>query len=283
VIVLHSNNILISVIVAVLNGERTLQRCIDSISIQTHPNKELIIIDGGSGDKTVDILSANNDKINYWESKPDRGICHAWNKALNHAKGSWVCFLGADDYFLENNILERMARRLSETPPDIKIVYGRVAYVTEKCEVLQVVGEPWNKIKRLFLQQNVIPHQGIMHHRALFELHGKFDDAFRIAGDYELLLRELKTADALYIDDLILTGMQIGGLSNEMNLKLLALQEMARARIKNKVKVLPFIWAWSYTKAWIRVKLIQFIGEKSISQLTDLYRKLTGRPSYWTK
>lgn len=75
---------LISVIVAVYNGEKTLQHCIDSVSNQAYPHKELIIIDGGSTDGTVDILRADNDKIAYWESEPDKGIYHAWNKALDH-------------------------------------------------------------------------------------------------------------------------------------------------------------------------------------------------------
>ena len=90
---------LISIIVAVYNGEKTLQRCIDSVFSQTYPHKELIIIDGGSTDGTVDILQTNNDKITYWKSEPDNGIYQAWNKALDHAKSDWICFLGSDDYF----------------------------------------------------------------------------------------------------------------------------------------------------------------------------------------
>ncbi len=72
----RENNIqpLISVIVAVYNGAKTLQHCIDSVANQAYPHKELIIMDGGSTDGTVDILEANDDRIGYWESKPDRGI-----------------------------------------------------------------------------------------------------------------------------------------------------------------------------------------------------------------
>ena len=88
-----------SVIVAVYNGAKTLQRCIDSVSNQTYPHKELIIIDGGSADGTVDILRANNDKIAYWKFKPDRGIYHAWNKALEHVQGAWIYFLGSEIIF----------------------------------------------------------------------------------------------------------------------------------------------------------------------------------------
>ena len=69
----------ISVVVAVLNGAETIQRCIDSFAEQTHPNKELIVMDGGSTDGTVEVLRANAGVISYQESGPDRGIAHAWN------------------------------------------------------------------------------------------------------------------------------------------------------------------------------------------------------------
>jgi glycosyltransferase involved in cell wall biosynthesis len=73
---------LITIIVAVLNGRETIRQCIESVNNQTYLYKELIIIDGGSTDGTVEILKDNNDKIAYWESKPDRGIYHAFNKAI---------------------------------------------------------------------------------------------------------------------------------------------------------------------------------------------------------
>lgn len=76
---------LISVIVATFNNEGTLQQCIDSVAGQTYPHKELIVIDGGSSDGTVEPLKANKEKIAYWVSEPDRGIYQAWNKALPKA------------------------------------------------------------------------------------------------------------------------------------------------------------------------------------------------------
>src|SRR5665647_574950 len=99
---------LITIIVAVYNGAKTLQRCVDSVSDQTYLNKELIIIDGGSKDGTIDILMANNDKITYWQSEPDSGIYNAWNKALGHANGDWIYFLGSDDYLWKSNVFEEI-------------------------------------------------------------------------------------------------------------------------------------------------------------------------------
>src|SRR3990172_6849742 len=99
---------LISIIVAVYNGKATLQQCIDSVAQQTYPNKELVIIDGGSNDGTVELLEKNRSKFSYWISEPDRGIYNAWNKGLVQAHGEWVCFLGADDYLWDATVLGRI-------------------------------------------------------------------------------------------------------------------------------------------------------------------------------
>jgi glycosyltransferase involved in cell wall biosynthesis len=273
---------LISVIVAVFNGAQTLQRCIDSVAGQTYPHKELIIMDGGSTDGTVDILRANSDKITYWESEPDRGIYHAWNKALEHAKGDWICFLGADDYFWKPDVLERMRRYLVEaTSAGVRVVYGQVAKVSETGEILLLVGEPWERAQRQFLQQMTVPHPGLMHHHSLFELHGKFDESFRFAGDYELLLRELKTGSAFFIDNLITVGMQRGGMTGVIANSLESFRETTLARRKNRVAKISLRWMRRYVKAAISTLLAQTIGEKNTRYIADFYRSLTGRSSYW--
>lgn len=276
---------LISVIVAVFNGKKTLQRCIDSVAGQTYPHKELIIMDGGSTDGTVDILQANSDKIAHWDSKPDRGIYHAWNKALDHAKGDWVCFLGADDYFWEPDVLEHMRGYLVKAvSAGIRVVYGQVVIVTEQGEVLFIDGRPWKEVYKRFLQEMTLPHQGAMHHKNLFELHGKFDESFQIAGDYEFLLRELKVKKAEFTPNVVVTGMQRGGVSANPANRIQALKEFARARRKNKVRmVFPIQWTWSYVKAVGRVFLTRLVGDKGVGYVADFYRRLTGRPRYWTR
>ena len=77
----------VSIVVAVRNGAATVQRCIDSIASQTFAGREIIVIDGGSTDGTVEVLRLNASRLAYWVSEPDRGIYHAWNKALERASG----------------------------------------------------------------------------------------------------------------------------------------------------------------------------------------------------
>jgi glycosyltransferase involved in cell wall biosynthesis len=87
-----------SVLIAVYNGAATLEKAIASFVEQTYANKELIIIDGGSTDGTQAILEKYSAEIAYWVSEKDRGIYHAWNKAVARATGEWIFFFVCYDY-----------------------------------------------------------------------------------------------------------------------------------------------------------------------------------------
>jgi glycosyltransferase involved in cell wall biosynthesis len=198
---------MISVVVAVFNGAETLQRCIDRVAEQTYPNRELIVMDGGSTDGTVQIIKANSYKIAYWESKPDRGIYHAWNKALDRARGEWICFLGADDYFATADSLSKM---LSRSGPGVDFVFGRAALVDEKDRVLRSYGTMWNWEQMKHYQ--TIAHSGALHRKSLFERYGKFSENYRIVGDYEFFLRVGAATVASYVDEVVVRAGK-GGIS----------------------------------------------------------------------
>ncbi len=273
----------ISVIVAVRNGAETIQRCIDSFSRQTYPRKELVVMDGASTDGTVALLSENTDAIAYWQSEIDRGLYHAWNKALAHAKGEWICFLGADDYFWDENVLERVAERVCEAYPRHRVAYGRIYSVKENGDILETVGVPWEKARKAFCQVMAIPHQGVFHHRTLFEDHGEFDETFQVAGDYDLLLRELKDKDACFLDGLVVAGMQRGGLTGRTEHGLFLLREIERAREKNGISGLKLTWWFHFTRSWSRSALRRLFGKRASDAMADLYRVCVRKPRIWTR
>ncbi|MFA5919746.1 MAG: glycosyltransferase family 2 protein [Methylococcaceae bacterium] len=279
----HETAPLISIIVAVFNGVKTLQQCIDSVAMQTYPNKELIIIDGGSNDGTVDLLKTNQEQIRYWISEPDLGIYNAWNKGLTQAQGEWICFLGADDFFWDLKVLERISTQLGKLPASTHIAYGQIMLISTDGENLYSVGEPWQKIKERFKQVMCINHQGVMHRRGLFEQYGKFDESFHITGDYELLLRELKTSDAFFIPDIINVAMRQGGLSSKPANTLLTMRELRRAQRMHGLPLPGWIWLMAMARVYIRLLLWNLIGEQATRKLIDFGRRMTGRPSYWTK
>lgn len=261
---------LISIIVAVYNGAKTLQQCIDSVAQQSYPNKELIIIDGGSKDGTVDLLEANREHFSYCVSEPDKGIYNAWNKGLMQAKGDWICFLGADDYFWDEQVLERMSESLEKLPPEIRVAYGQVMLVDENKKSLFAIGEPWEKIRNRFMQMMCIPHPGAMHRNSLFKQRGLYDESFRIAADYELLLRELKDNDAYYVPDQIVVAMMQGGISSDPANRLLIMREIRRAQQMHGQRWPGWIWLMATARVYARLLL----GEGLTSKALDLYRRM---------
>lgn len=274
---------LISIIVATFNNEGTVQLCIDSVEQQTYPYKELIIVDGGSKDGTVGVLKDSQQKIAYWVSEPDRGIYHAWNKALPNATGEWICFLGADDYFWDTKVLDRIGEQLRLLQPNIRVVYGQNMLVNNEGDHLYPVGTSWETLRRKFQTSMCLPHPGLMHHRSLFEQYGLFDESFRIAGDYELLLRELTHADALFIPDLIVAGVQQGGISSRPDSALLVLSEARRAQRIHGQRFPSLPWLWGGGKVYLRLLLWWLFGERVTRSALDLGRQMLNQPKHWTK
>lgn len=198
---------MVSIIVATLNSGASLQDCIDSVTSQSHKNRELIVIDGGSTDHTVDILTANNHSIDYWESVPDQGIYDAWNKGLSHASGDWVCFLGSDDVLAQSDTLRHL---LSKVQHDVILVTGKALIKDEEGRPIRDFGSPWDwkKMKR----SQCVTHSGSLIRRSKFARIGQFNTSFRIAGDYEFLLRLGKSTNSQFLDETVVI-MREGGMS----------------------------------------------------------------------
>ena len=97
-------NNLITIITVVKNSEQTIEKCIQSVLNQKYDNIEYIIIDGGSTDKTAEIIKKYQKKINKIIIEPDKGIWDAMNKGLNLATGSIIGFLNADDHYFPNSL-----------------------------------------------------------------------------------------------------------------------------------------------------------------------------------
>lgn len=236
----------ITIILAVYNGVKTLQTCLDSIKGQTYQNRELIVMDGGSTDGTVEVLRRNLDTISYWESSPDRGIYHAWNKALNHVSGDWIYFLGADDNFHDEHVLETFAMKISDLGISPLVAYGKI--VLCKGDKRRLIGKKWEEIRTKIKSGMYIPHQGMFHNKKLFEKCGRFDEEFQIAGDYLLLLKSLKFEEPYFLGNFVVADMYAGGKSSERATRWKVLKEIRMAQ-KNAGLPLTTRWVWEYSKA----------------------------------
>ncbi|WP_242397948.1 glycosyltransferase family 2 protein [Bacteroides xylanisolvens] len=200
---------IISIIIATYNAEKTLKRCLSSIIAQKNDQLELLIIDGGSVDRTMDIVKDASQSIDVIVSEPDKGLYDAWNKALRLATGEWIMFLGADDYLLEGAIDEYWNYLKTHTWEGVDIITAQSQLIDGQGKYLRILGNPYN-IKE-FRRYMKISHGSTLHNRTLFDELGDFNLSFKICADYEFLLR--KNLNAGYIETPTI-AMQIGGMSN---------------------------------------------------------------------
>ena len=99
----------ISVITINYNNFSGLEKTFLSVFSQTKKDFEYIIIDGGSTDGSAAYIENQRGHIDYWVSEPDKGIYYAMNKGIQNAKGEYIYFLGADDVFIDELVLEKVS------------------------------------------------------------------------------------------------------------------------------------------------------------------------------
>jgi glycosyltransferase involved in cell wall biosynthesis len=215
------NQPLVTVVTAVYNGQPHVTQCLESVLRQDYPNIEHIVIDGGSGDGTVEVLRRYEDRLALWKSEPDLGIYDAWNKGLREARGEWICFLGIDDEFLPGAISAYMV--LAATNLQAEYLTSQVK-VVDSSGYQRIMGGPWTW--KQFSRWMCTAHAGSMHRRSLYQRLGTYDTSYRIVADYELLLRARDQLNTAYMP-IITVIMKDGGVSRTR----MALVEQARAKI----------------------------------------------------
>ena len=172
----------ITVIVAAFNAAETIERCFVSVIEQDHPSVELLVVDGASTDGTVEVIERHRDEIAWWVSEPDAGVYDAWNKAVRHAQGDWICFLGSDDELARGDVMRRMAPSLANAEGRFRVVYGSIELADHDGRITGTSGRPWSEAGPRFPLEMSIPHPATFHHRSLFEEHGQFDESYRIGA-----------------------------------------------------------------------------------------------------
>lgn len=207
------NEPLVTVIIAVFNGEKYIADAINSVANQTYTNIELIVIDGGSKDSTIDILRTHAEHIVYWVSEPDSGIYDAWNKGLAVANGEWIAFLGSDDLYYPTAIKDYVEYIALHKSEDLDFVSSRIELVSSDLQPTKVVGERWTW--DIFRKNMSVAHPGALHSRKFFSKYGVFDSRYRMAGDYEVLLRAREGLAAGFLDK-ITVMMRVGGASTDL-------------------------------------------------------------------
>lgn len=210
----RANNLKISVITAVYNCAGTIEDCLVSVKQQTYPAIEHIVIDCCSADSTLEIVNQRTPSAKVL-SEPDSGIYDALNKGVGMATGDVIGFLHADDYYADDNVLARVVEYMSRDNADS--CYSDLLYV-EKARTDRIVrywrSGPYRE--GLFERGWMPPHPTFFVRKKIYEKYGQFNTNFRIAADYELMLRFLvkHKISTTYIPE-VLIKMRTGGASNK--------------------------------------------------------------------
>ena len=181
----------ISIITPTYNSSATIQDTINSVLSQSFLDFEHIIVDGGSKDNTVDIIKESEPLYNgklKWVSEPDKGIYDAMNKGIKMASGDIVGILNSDDFFSSPEVLSK----INENILGLDAIYGDIHYVnpddlSKPVRYYSSAGFNVKKMKMGFMPA----HPSFYCRKEVFDKVGLFDTEFKVAADFEFLLRAL--------------------------------------------------------------------------------------------
>jgi glycosyltransferase len=201
----------ISVVTACFNSEETIARTIQSFLRQSHEEKEMIVVDGLSRDRTLDVVQSFRSAQVRLISEADAGTYDAMNKGLRLYQGEAVGFLNSDDIYHDDQVLSRIAAALQRADA----TYGDVLMVSDHVEKRPIRSWRGGEFRAgNFSWGWMPPHPTFYARRELVEKVGFFRLDYEIAADYDFMLRalELNSAKAEYIPHTLVDFM-VGGTS----------------------------------------------------------------------
>lgn len=245
----------ISVITATFNRVDTIAQALASVHGQTWRQVEHIVIDGASTDGTLQVIEAQRERLAILVSERDGGLYDALNKGFALASGDVVGLMHSDDFYADERVLEWVAQAFAD--PAVDGVYGDLDYVA-KADPTRIIRH-WRSgiYQRSRLAHGWMPpHPTLFLRRSVIEQWGGFDTRFRIAADYDAMLRYLARGKIrlAYIPE-VLVKMRVGGESNRSLARILRKsREDYTALRRNEVGGLGAL-IWKNLS-----KLTQFVG-----------------------
>jgi glycosyltransferase involved in cell wall biosynthesis len=250
------SNPLISVITVSYNSVTTISDTINSVLSQTYPNIEYIVIDGESTDGTIEIVRSYGLKISKFLSEPDRGIYDAINKGIEISTGDIVGIVNSDDVFYDRHVIGKVAESFKGN--DIDAVYGDAIFVSP---------ENTSRIVRYYSSKTFQPgmfrfgfmpaHPSFYIKREFFDKLGYYKTDYKIAADFELLLRFIYVNRIRYkYMEMPFVSMRRGGASNKsLNSNIILNREILKACRENGLKT---GYLFIYLKYFFKV--FEFLG-----------------------
>lgn len=213
----EKEKIKVSIITVCLNSQDTIEETIKSVLEQTYKNIEYIIIDGMSSDATTDIIRKYNEYIYYWVSEKDNGLYDAMNKGIASSTGEIIGIINSDDWY-DKHTVQRAVETFEQY--DAEVVYGDLIQEYEGEVRYRQAYEP---LEQLGFKM-VIPHCTAFVKKKVYKRWGGFDLKYKLAADYELMLRLYRAGVKFQYNQEILAHFRMNGLSDR-NFKECALEQ----------------------------------------------------------
>lgn len=200
-----NENILISIIIPVYNGEKYIADTIKSVIDQTYKNWELIIVDDGSTDNTAKVVEQFSDYRISYIKKNNTGVSDTRNVGANLAKGEILCFLDADDVWLPQNLEKKLSKLTKEQ--DSILVTSPMYLWDERTDYqnCKIIGKPtfdeWKEFREL--RNTSIPSSVLMYKNYFLEA-GMFDTKISTSADFDLVIRLRELGKFTYVNEPLL-------------------------------------------------------------------------------
>lgn len=256
---MYKVSVRISIITATYNSAATISDTLRSVASQDYSEIEHIIVDGGSTDDTLSIVS-QFPHVARVISEKDNGIYDAMNKGLRVCTGEIIGLLNSDDFYVSTTVIRQVVEKLITDQTDS--LYGDLVYVHP--EETRKVKRTWIAGKfhpRKFLYGWMPPHPTFFVRRKIYEVLGEFNTNLKSAADYELMLRFLyKSKISVSYLPHVLVKMRAGGMSNAtLSNRIKANREDREAWRVNHIQ--PYFFT-----TWLKPirKLIQFVRKPKI-------------------
>ena len=232
----------VSIVTATYNSASTLEDTLRSVLCQSYDNYELIIKDGGSRDRTLEIAKGYETKFGgrlKILSSPDKGIYDAMNQGIAAATGDIIGILNSDDMYFDETVLSAIATAFEDNTVDA--VCGDLIFVDSN-DTQSIVrtwkGSPYKSFRKGWHPA----HPTFYAKKELFEEYGAFDTGFDVSADFELMLRfiEKNGARVKYLDKVFVRMRQGGESTGSIKNIISGNKNIIRAFKKNGISVPAF-------------------------------------------
>ena len=247
-------NLKFTVVTVVYNGETVIEKTVQSVLHQEYAPYEYLIFDGASTDRTLEILERYRELfaqkgISFSVvSEKDSGIYNAMNKGVRAAKGDFISFLNAGDWY-ELDALKNVSDFYGEEPFDL--TYGGLHYINPNGTVTNKM----SKLDRFPVSSRHWNHPSMFLRREIYQKYG-FDESFRAYADFDLYLKLRKDGTKIRVIPKVLTNFVADGVSTNTSLKKVLARSKEKFEAYRKEGYSPVYWVEAY--GWEMVKAVYF-------------------------